>query len=222
MFPQLGNGSDTAARILLVDQDSEARNRLAASLMGVMLPPPAWSTARHGREAVEMLRLATYDVLMLDLSSIADLGGEADLAVARLVRLAAGALVIALSDGASISASVAAMRAGAHDYLAKPVQATVLAARLAEMAARHGRSRMPEPAAAQPVAGPSSLIYAGADAVRPSVLPMWRQEQRIIEEAIATFAGNIAMAAAALELSPSTIYRKRQAWAEMADKFSAR
>ena len=50
---------------------------------------------------------------------------------------------------------------------------------------------------------------------KQSILPMWRQEQRIIEDAIASFGGNIALAAAALELSPSTIYRKRQAWAEM-------
>src|SRR5690606_31857135 len=50
------------------------------------------------------------------------------------------------------------------------------------------------------------------------VLPMWQQEQRIIEDAIQTFGGNIALAAAALELSPSTIYRKRQAWAEAADQ----
>jgi two-component system repressor protein LuxO len=51
---------------------------------------------------------------------------------------------------------------------------------------------------------------------RRRVLPMWQQEQRIIEEAIALFGGNISMAAAALEISPSTIYRKRQNWAEMA------
>jgi two-component system repressor protein LuxO len=50
---------------------------------------------------------------------------------------------------------------------------------------------------------------------RPPILPMWRQEQKIIEDAVATFNGNVALAAAALELSPSTIYRKRQAWAEM-------
>jgi two-component system repressor protein LuxO len=53
------------------------------------------------------------------------------------------------------------------------------------------------------------------------ILPLWRQEQRIIEDAIQSFAGNIALAAAALELSPSTIYRKRQAWAEMDDKRGA-
>ena len=50
---------------------------------------------------------------------------------------------------------------------------------------------------------------------RPSILPMWQQEQRIIEDAIHSFGGNIALAAQALELSPSTIYRKRQAWSEM-------
>ena len=59
---------------------------------------------------------------------------------------------------------------------------------------------------------------AAVPSMRPAVLPMWRREQRIIEEAIASFSGNIALAAAALELSPSTIYRKRQAWAEMGAK----
>ena len=44
------------------------------------------------------------------------------------------------------------------------------------------------------------------------ILPMWQQEQRIIEAAVARFGGNVAKAAAALEISPSTIYRKRQAW----------
>jgi len=51
---------------------------------------------------------------------------------------------------------------------------------------------------------------------RPVILPMWQQEQRIIEEAIASFGGNVSLAAAALEISPSTIYRKRQGWSEMA------
>jgi two-component system repressor protein LuxO len=50
---------------------------------------------------------------------------------------------------------------------------------------------------------------------RRTILPMWQQEQKIIEDAIAAYSGNISMAAAALEISPSTIYRKRQGWAEM-------
>jgi len=51
---------------------------------------------------------------------------------------------------------------------------------------------------------------------RHAILPMWQQEQRIIEDAIVSFGGNVSLAAAALEISPSTIYRKRQGWAEMA------
>jgi len=42
------------------------------------------------------------------------------------------------------------------------------------------------------------------------VKPLWMEEARVIEEAIAAFDGNIAKAAAALEISPSTIYRKRR------------
>lgn len=46
------------------------------------------------------------------------------------------------------------------------------------------------------------------------IRPLWLEEARIIEEAIAAFDGNIAKAAAALEISPSTIYRKRNDIAE--------
>ncbi|HVV91845.1 MAG TPA: sigma-54 dependent transcriptional regulator [Hyphomicrobiales bacterium] len=66
------------------------------------------------------------------------------------------------------------------------------------------------PAEIVPTAGGSA-----AAAFRPSaVAPMWLQEQRIIEQALAACDGNIARAAAALEINPSTIYRKRQAWAQ--------
>jgi two-component system repressor protein LuxO len=44
--------------------------------------------------------------------------------------------------------------------------------------------------------------------------PFWRQEQRIIEAALTACGGNTARAAAALEISPSTIYRKRQGWTQ--------
>jgi two-component system repressor protein LuxO len=57
--------------------------------------------------------------------------------------------------------------------------------------------------------------YCAAQAAmggQPTVLPMWQQEQKIIEDALDAFGGNIARAAAALEISPSTIYRKRLGW----------
>ncbi|MGE0844626.1 MAG: sigma 54-interacting transcriptional regulator [Flavobacteriaceae bacterium] len=55
-------------------------------------------------------------------------------------------------------------------------------------------------------AGPATLEPAGG------MEPLWQQEKRIIEQAILRFGGNIAKAAAALEVSPSTIYRKRLGW----------
>jgi two-component system repressor protein LuxO len=48
----------------------------------------------------------------------------------------------------------------------------------------------------------------------PSITPYWMQEQRIIEEALAAFDGNAQKAAAALEIAPSTIYRKMQSWSQ--------
>ena len=58
-------------------------------------------------------------------------------------------------------------------------------------------------------------VTATASSVSPPavIMPMWMQEQRIIEDAMKAFDGNIAKAAAALDISPSTIYRKRLGWA---------
>lgn len=72
----------------------------------------------------------------------------------------------------------------------------------------------PEPPA-QVEAGPTPLpmltpdLFAGLPG---RVEPFAVVERRIIEAAIAAFDGNIALAAAALDLSPSTLYRKKLAW----------
>lgn len=66
-------------------------------------------------------------------------------------------------------------------------------------------------AGAAPVGSPMSSTPRPAPG---AVAPFWEQERAIIESAIEAHAGNIARAAAALEISPSTIYRKRQAWLE--------
>jgi two-component system repressor protein LuxO len=65
------------------------------------------------------------------------------------------------------------------------------------------------PASAEPQTGDLS---PPAGMASPAVMPFWQEERRVIENALAAFGGNIARAAAALEISPSTIYRKRQAW----------
>jgi two-component system repressor protein LuxO len=51
-----------------------------------------------------------------------------------------------------------------------------------------------------------------APAHEKRIEPLWMVERRVIEAAIATCAGNVHKAAALLEVSPSTIYRKLQTW----------
>jgi two-component system repressor protein LuxO len=46
------------------------------------------------------------------------------------------------------------------------------------------------------------------------ITPLWIVERRTIEDAIARCGGNVNRAAAALEISPSTIYRKMERWDE--------
>jgi two-component system repressor protein LuxO len=46
------------------------------------------------------------------------------------------------------------------------------------------------------------------------IVPLWKTEQQVIEQAISYCNGNISKAAAMLDISPSTIYRKRQSWRE--------
>jgi two-component system repressor protein LuxO len=60
-------------------------------------------------------------------------------------------------------------------------------------------------------------VVSPAPEARASVKPLWLLEKEAIEEAIRHCGGNIPRAAALLEVSPSTIYRKRQAWETEAD-----
>ncbi|MBN8996770.1 MAG: sigma-54-dependent Fis family transcriptional regulator [Rhizobiales bacterium] len=61
--------------------------------------------------------------------------------------------------------------------------------------------------------GASPIASQGVSGPIPTVIQPYRdQERRIIEEALSAFSGNVSRAAAALQISPATIYRKLQAW----------
>ncbi len=70
------------------------------------------------------------------------------------------------------------------------------------------------PGVAPNAAGMQPAGPAGDDApASPTAIqPLWRVERDAIEAAIAACDGNIPQAAGLLEVSPSTIYRKRAAW----------
>lgn len=279
--------ADTTGRVrlLLVDRDPDAAKETGETLRDSLGGSLAVEHSPSGKPAADLLRRNAYDIVFIDLSSVSDLTPKMEDAVLRLARLADGALIVATAEAQSVSATVAAMRAGAHDAVAKPINGPALASRLRELAQRHGKARALtiETATTSPhadrlasflgVSSEMQFIYeqiaalvtrdrpgsvpelqrlvqllaascdpgettvgmiaaTGANDTVPRsrtvpaprgepVLPMWRQEQRIIEDAIARCAGNVALAAAALELSPSTIYRKRQAWAELEGKRGA-
>jgi two-component system, repressor protein LuxO len=137
------SGSDNAlcGRLLIIDADSDCAGSVGAALTAAMVVAPEVSVAQSGRHAAEMLRQTRFDIIIADLSALGDLAAAIEDAMGRLVRLAEGALVLAIADSGSVSAALGAMRAGAHDYLAKPVSGAALAARIGELAQRHGRPR---------------------------------------------------------------------------------
>ncbi|HZY67786.1 MAG TPA: helix-turn-helix domain-containing protein [Devosia sp.] len=208
--------TDLPARLLLIERRRELQRRLAPVLAVDFAQVPVVVDVPGGRPALELMRNTPYDLVIADLEAIADLGAATDERIGRVARAASGALIIILSEDAGISVALAAMRAGAHDCIGRDIDGPGLTRLIGELARRHGKSRCftataPQPEPASAAAEPAPSIPN----MRDLVMPMWRQEQRIIEDAIQQFAGNVALAAAALELSPSTIYRKRQAWAEM-------
>ncbi|MEO7223317.1 MAG: helix-turn-helix domain-containing protein [Devosia sp.] len=209
------------ARLLLIEGRRELQRRLAPSLAEEFDVAPVVVDVTAGRPAVELMRGSAFDAVLADLDAIADLAVAADERISRLARVASGALIIVLSEDAGISVSLAAMRAGAHDCIGKAIEGHALTRLIGELARRHGKTRCLTRSCPQPEAIAAPESAPSIPNMRDLVMPMWRQEQRIIEDAIQQFAGNVALAAAALELSPSTIYRKRQAWADIDEKRTA-
>jgi two-component system repressor protein LuxO len=64
------------------------------------------------------------------------------------------------------------------------------------------------------IAAGASVASAAAAVDDGVIRPLWMVEKEIIERAIALCDGNIPKAAALLEISPSTIYRKKVAWGD--------
>ena len=137
------SGSENAlcGRLLLIDADAACARRTGTELSAALLVAPRITEANSGRAAADLLRKTRFDVIIADLDSLSDLADSTEDAMGRLVRLAQGALILAVAGSGSVSAALGAMRAGAHDYVARPVSGATLASRLAELAQRHGRPR---------------------------------------------------------------------------------
>jgi len=170
--------------LLLVDRDVSSAAVVAEGLSQSLVCKPKITSVTGGRQAVEALRESGFDIILVDLASLADLGERSDEAVTRLVRLAEGALVIALSDGASVSAAVGAMRAGAHDYVVKPVNGPAIASRIGELAQRHGKLRGLN---VEPVSGSGMADFAGFVGASSAMQFVYEQIARIAASSAPVF-----------------------------------
>lgn len=125
--------------ILLVDDDEVFRERLARALR-----ERGYAVASAGDHdgALAAARAARPDFAVVDLR----MPGLSGLAlIAPLRELAPAARVVVLTGYGSITSAVEALRAGAHDYLSKPVDADQIIAALTGEAAHPVEASAPIP-----------------------------------------------------------------------------
>lgn len=129
-------------RVLLVEDRAHLRALLARTLAGAF----EVDEAPDGTSALALLAAHDYAVVVSDVR-LPDIGGERILEAAR--RRDPPPEVVMMTAFAEVPAAVAALRAGAYDYLAKPFEPDDLArvvARAAERWALVGRARLLEAA----------------------------------------------------------------------------
>jgi YesN/AraC family two-component response regulator len=127
--------------ILIVDDDRNALDTLAAALS----PPHQVITASTGEEALRLFAKHLPDLVLLD-HMLPDTSGLAVLQ--SLVRFQPSLPVILTTDFGSEDLAVAAFRAGARDYLKKPVSLPELRARVKSLLGQLHRveaARGPQP-----------------------------------------------------------------------------
>jgi DNA-binding NtrC family response regulator len=162
--------------------------------------------ARHcmtGQEALDDIARNPTDAVLLDLR-LPDMDG---LDVLKRIRSREFplAVVVITADG-SLNRAVEAMREGALDFLVKPFNADRLLITLGNVLERQRLNSMVE----------SLSSHAGAEnGNTPKVLPLHVTERNAIEQAIQACDGNVVRAAALLEISASTVYRKLAHWQEV-------
>jgi len=162
--------------------------------------------SRHcmtGQEALADIAQNPTDAVLLDLR-LPDMDGLDVLKHIR-AREFPVAVVVITADG-SLNRAVEAMREGALDFLVKPFNADRLLITLGNVLERQRLNSMVE----------SLSSHAGSEnGGAPIIQPLHVTERNAIEQAIRACDGNVVRAAALLEISASTIYRKLAHWHEV-------
>lgn len=109
--------------ILVVDDDPQIRRVMRTTLAAQNYEV---SNARTGEEAIEKLRQGKYDLVLLDMN----MPGAGGLATCRQIRVSSDIAIIVLTVRNAERDTVAALDAGADDYVTKPFNMPELLARI--------------------------------------------------------------------------------------------
>lgn len=181
----------TQRRILLVDDDEAFCNALKMSL------------GRRGIESEIALRRQTALMLaqthhFTDITIDLNMGDESGLQlIAPLRKLQPHASILVLTGYASIVTTVQAMKLGADNYLAKPVNTNTLLQALESDGPQVNESTLV-----------ASTIQHDAVAPHDTLMSVSRLEWEHIQRALAEHQGNISATARALHMHRRTLQRK--------------
>ncbi len=137
----------TSGRILVVDDEPQIRRVLRATLTAEGYE---FYEARTGEEALEAIRASRFDLVLLD-QNMPGMGG---LETCRAIRSGSEVAIIMLTVRDSEHDKVAALDAGADDYITKPFSTPELLARI-----RASLRRMPS----SPESGPQVIQLDGVE-----------------------------------------------------------
>ncbi len=198
MFSKATIATDAVPTVLLVE-DTVALVRLYMKFLGSR---QAEIVAVETLAAARDFIAAHVPVVMLLDINLPD-GDGLDLLRDIRARKLDTAIVVIAANG-SIDRAVAAMRAGADDFLIKPFPPERLSTTLELVLERRRLARI--------VATMAPAVTPASKMVRHAVRSLADVERETIENAIAACDGNLTEAARRLDINASTIYRKRQNW----------
>ncbi len=113
----------SSGRVLIVDDEAQIRRVMRTALESHGYEP---YEARTGEESLEALREFDPDIVLLDMN----MPGMGGMAACRALRVSSDVAIIVLSVRSSESDKIAALDAGADDYMTKPFSVNELMARI--------------------------------------------------------------------------------------------
>ena len=173
--------AETTGRVLLIDDDE-----IFVHVLGRALTTRGFEIATANDGSTAVARCADFQprYIVLDLK----LGSESGLAlIPRLTAIRPAARILLLTGYASIATAVEAIKRGAHDYLAKPVDADQVV---------------------QALLGTSNAATASVERLPDAPPPLKRLEWEHIQRVLNECDGNISEAARRLGLHRRTLQRK--------------